>query len=160
MAFLNSSKWLNLQTVNCKNCRITKTDIRHKGFIKVVGEDSLIVNIVNQSACSTCHAQGACSVVDFQDKEIEISHFTKKYSPGQEVTILFRESQGFTALFYGYILPFILVLITLIIMTSVSDNELLAGLTALSILIPYYTTLYFLRHLLKKVFKFELEEIN
>ena len=128
--------------------------------MKEVGEDSLIVNIVNQSACSSCHAQGACSVADFQEKEIEISHFTKKYSRGQEVTIIFREAQGFAALFYGYILPFILVLTTLIIMTSVSNNELLGGLIALAVLIPYYTTLYFLRHLLKKVFKFELEEIN
>ena len=160
MTFLNSSKCLNLQTVNCKNCRITKTDIRHKGFVKEVGEDSLIVNIVNQSACSSCHAQGACTVADFQDKEIEISYFTKSYSRGQEVTILFRESQGFAALFYGYILPFILVLTTLIIMTSISENELLGGLIALAVLIPYYTTFYFLRHLLKKVFKFELEEIN
>ncbi len=160
MTPLNSSKCLNLQPVNSKNYRITKTDIKHKGFVKEVGENSLVVNIVNQSACSTCHAQGACTVADFQDKEIEISYFTKNYTPGQEVTIVFRESQGFTALFYGYVLPFLLVLITLIIMTSISDNELLGGLISLAILIPYYTTLYFLRHLLKKVFKFELEEIN
>jgi sigma-E factor negative regulatory protein RseC len=128
--------------------------------VKEVGEDSLIVNIVNESACSSCHAQGACTVSDFQNKEIVISYFTKKYSLGQQVTIVFRESQGFTALFYGYILPFILVLTTLIVMTSVSDNELLGGLISLAILFPYYITLYFLRHLLKKVFKFELEENN
>ena len=97
-------------------------------------------------------------MADYQDKEIEINHFTKHYVPGQEVTILFRESQGFKALVYGYVLPFILVLLTLIVATSVSDNELIGGLLALAILIPYYTTLYFFRHLLKKVFKFELEE--
>ena len=160
MSFPNSSKYVNLQAVNCNNYRITKTNIKHKGFVKEVGKSSIVVNIVNQSACSTCHAQGTCTVADFQDKEIEIAHFTKKYSPGQEVTILFRESQGFAALFYGYVLPFMLVLATLIVMTSISDNELLGGLLSLAILIPYYITLYFLRHLLKKVFKFELEEIN
>ncbi|MBN2635503.1 MAG: SoxR reducing system RseC family protein [Prolixibacteraceae bacterium] len=149
-----------MQSVNCKNCTITKTDIKHKGFIKKISEDSLIVNIVNQSACSTCHAHGACSVADYQDKEIEIFNFSKQYSIGQEVIILFRESQGFKALFYGYLLPFILVLATLIIMTALSENELLGGLIALAILIPYYTTIYFFRHLLKKVFKFELEENN
>ena len=113
---------------------------------------------MSQSACSACHAKGACTVADYQDKEIEINHFTRNYSPGQEVTILFRESQGFKALFYGYVLPFILVLLTLIIATSFTNNELIGGLLALAILIPYYTTLYFFRHLLKKVFKFELEE--
>lgn len=149
-----------MQTVNSKNSVITKTDIRHKGFVKTVNEDSLIVNIVNQSACSSCHAKGACTVADFQDKEIEITHFSKNYIPGQEVTILFQEAQGFTALFYGYVLPFVIVLLTLIISVSVTDNELISGLLSLAVLIPYYITLYFFRHLLKKVFKFELEEMN
>jgi len=118
----------------------------------------LIVNIINQSACSSCHANGACSVSDFQDKEIEIANVGNFYTPGQEVTIVFKESQGFTALFYGYVLPFILVLFTLIIAVSLFKNELIAGLLALAILIPYYITIYFFRHLLKNVFKFEVEE--
>ncbi len=133
--------------------------IKHKGFVKSVANNSLTVSIVNQSACSSCHANGACSVADFQEKEIEIPYWTLKYSPGQEVTVLFRESAGFKALFYGYILPFILVMFTLILIFEVTGNEALAGLLALGILIPYYITLYFFRHYLKKVFKFELEEI-
>jgi positive regulator of sigma E activity len=128
--------------------------------VKEVTETSLIVNIVNQSACSSCHANGACSVSDFQDKEIEITNFSNNYKLGEQVTILFKESKGFTALFYGYVLPFILMLVTLIVSDSISDNELLSGLLALAILIPYYITLYIFRHLLKKVFNFEVEEIN
>jgi len=136
------------------------SDIRHTGFVKRVTNDSLIVNIVSQSACSSCHANGACSVADYQDKEIEISHFTRKYSPGQEVTVVFQQSQGYSAIFWSYILPFILVFVTLIVAVSVTNNELIGGLLALAILIPYYITLYFFRHLLKKVFKFEVEENN
>ena len=113
---------------------------------------------MTQSACSSCHAQGACSVADFQDKEIEIPHFSGQYTPGQEVTVVFKQSQGYTAIFWSYILPFILVFVTLIIGVSVTNNELIGGLMALAILIPYYITLYFFRHLLKKVFKFEVEE--
>ncbi|HRX11943.1 MAG TPA: SoxR reducing system RseC family protein, partial [Draconibacterium sp.] len=101
---------------------------------------------------------GSCTVSDFQDKEIEISNFSGTYSPGQQVNIVFKETQGFTALFYGYVLPFILVLTTLIIAVSVFDNELTGGLLALAILIPYYISIYFFRHLLKNVFKFEIEE--
>lgn len=137
---------------------MTNPVIRHKGFVKEVTDSSLIVSIVNQSACSACHANGVCSVADYQEKEIEIPRFGKHYSAGQEVTILFRESAGFKALFYGYLLPFLIVLITLIIIISVTNNEILAGLIALGTLIPYYTTLYFFRHHLKKVFKFEVEE--
>ncbi len=158
MAISDSHKCLNLQPVNSRNHKILSSDIKHIGFVKEVKGSSLIVNIINQSACSTCHAQGACSVSDFQDKEIEIANVGNFYSKGQEVTVVFKESQGFKALFYGYILPFVLVLFTLIITVSFSNNELLGGSLALAILIPYYITIYFFRHLLKKVFKFEVEE--
>lgn len=113
---------------------------------------------MSQSACSSCHANGACSVADFQDKEIEISHFTRNYTPGQEVTVVFQQSQGYTAIVWSYIVPFILVFVTLIIAVSVTQNELISGILALVVLIPYYITIYFFRHLLKKVFKFEVEE--
>jgi sigma-E factor negative regulatory protein RseC len=158
LAIIDSHNWLNLQPGNSKNDRILNSDIKHTGFVKEVNGDKLIVNIVSQSACSSCHANGACSAADMQDKEIEISHFTKKYKPGQEVTVVFQQSQGFTAILWSYIVPFILVFTTLIVAVSVLKNELIGGLLALAILIPYYTTLYFFRHLLKKVFKFEVEE--
>jgi sigma-E factor negative regulatory protein RseC len=147
-----------LQPANSKIYEILSSDIKHSGFVKEIKGTSVIVNIINQSACSSCHAQGACSVSDFQDKEIEIVNTAGTYKPGEQVTVVFKESQGFAALMYGYILPFLLVLFTLIIAVSISKNELIGGLLALAILIPYYTTLYFFRHLLKKVFKFELEE--
>ncbi len=128
--------------------------------MKEVTKTSLIVNIVNQSACSSCHANGACSVSDLQDKEIEITQFSNKYKLGQQVTVVLKESKGFTALFYGYVLPFILVLATLIISASFTNNELFSGLLSLAILIPYYIMLYFFRHRFTKVFNFEVEEIN
>ncbi len=158
MTITDSHKCLNLQPGNSRNYRILSSDIKHTGFVKEVNGKSLIVNIVNQSACSSCHAQGACSVSDFQDKEIEISNVEGNFSSGQEIIVVFKETQGFTALFYGYILPFILVLTTLIISISIFENELIGGLLALAILAPYYITIYFFRHLLKNVFKFEVEE--
>ena len=82
----------------------------------------------------------------------------RSYSPGQEVTVIFQESLGFRALIYGYIIPFLLVLSILITTFNVTGNEVIAGLSALGALIPYYLVLYFFRGFLKNVFKFELEE--
>jgi sigma-E factor negative regulatory protein RseC len=137
-----------------------KSNIKHTGFVKHVTNDKLIVNIVSESACSSCHANGACSAADVQDKEIEITTFSKIYSPGQVVTVVFQQSQGFTAVLWSYVVPFILVFVTLLVAVSVTGNELIGGLAALAILIPYYITMYFSRHLLKKAFKFEVEENN
>ena len=157
MTITDSHKYLNLQSENSRNYRILSSDIKHTGFVKEIKGSSMIVNIINESACSGCHAKGSCNVADFQDKEIEISNFAGIYSRGQQVNVIFKETQGFTALFYGYILPFILVLTTLIIAVSAFENELIGGLLALAILIPYYSLIYFFRHLLKKVFTFEVE---
>ena len=128
--------------------------------MKAVNETGLIVTIINQSACSTCHASGACTVSDFQDKEIEIADYKGTYFIGQEVNVLFKESKGFTALLYGYVLPFFLVLLSLIISLEVTRDELVSGLISLGVLVPYYFILYVLRDRIKTVFKFQIEEIN
>lgn len=116
------------------------------------------MNIINQSACSSCHAKGACTVADYQEKEIEVSEYSGSYNIGQEVTIIFKQAKGFTAVIWGYVFPFFLVLGTLIVAQEITGNELKAGILSLIILVPYYITLYFFRHLLKKVLKFEVEE--
>ena len=96
-------------------------------------------------------------MADYQEKEIEVTEYNGQYEVGQLVTIIFKESKGFTALFWGYIMPFILVLGTLIAMLEITGDELTSGLVSLGVLIPYYITLYFFRNSLKKFFKFEVE---
>lgn len=120
----------------------------------------MLVNIVSQSACAGCHAKGACTISDSEDKEVEITNYKGNYKVGQEVTVLFKQSKGFAAVLWGYVLPFVLVLSTLIIALEITGDELKSGLLSLIILLPYYITLYFFRHLLKQVFNFEVEEID
>jgi positive regulator of sigma E activity len=134
--------------------------IRHKAYVKQVNPDSLQVTVINRSACAACHARKACTVSDMQEKEIEITGFTKPHRKGEEVTILFKESSGLKALFFGYIVPLLMLITALIIALRVTHDEGISGLIALAILVPYYITLYFFRHHLKKMFKFEIEETN
>ncbi len=137
---------------------MNKKVIKHKAFVKEISGSSLTVSIMNQSACASCHANGACTMADVREKEVEIMHYEGNYSCGQEVSVVFRESLGFQALFYGYVLPFIVVLIALVSIFSATGNEVLAGLLALAVLVPYYIALYFFRDFLKTIFKFELEK--
>lgn len=132
--------------------------LRHTGIIKEVTPHSLIVSIVNQSACSSCHAKGACSVSDIQEKEIEVFNWKNTYKPGAMVTVLFRESSGMKALLLGYMFPFLLLIITLIIAISVTGHEIMSGLIALLVLVPYYLILYLNKDKIKQTFTFELEE--
>ena len=132
--------------------------LRHTGIVKEVTPNSLIVSIVNQSACSGCHAKGACTVADVQEKDIEVTTFRNIYRPGAMVTVIFRESSGLKALFLGYILPLILLVVALIISIEISGSEILGAFIGLGILVPYYIVLFLNKDKMKRAFTFELDE--
>jgi len=132
--------------------------ISHKGFIESVHNDLVKVRITSMSACSACHAKGACNASDQEEKIIDAQANGKSYKVGDWVTVWAKESMGFKALFLGYLLPFLLVLTTLIIGTSLQLAETKAGLISLAVLIPYYTVLYFTRDTVKKSFIFEIKQ--
>lgn len=137
---------------------MSKGIISHKGFIESVSKDIVTINITSVSACSSCHAKGACNASDMQAKIIEAVPGDKQLKVGDLVTVLAKESMGFKALFLGYVLPFLLVLLVLIIGTTISLKESTAGLLSLSILIPYYTALYLTKDKIKKSFIFEIQQ--
>jgi len=66
------------------------------------------------------------------------------------------KSMGKRAVFLGYILPFIVLLATLIISLNLFDDEGIAGLIAFGILIPYYFILYLFKDKLRNSFEFRL----
>ncbi len=135
-------------------------EITHTGIVKKLSERKVVVGIINESACAGCHAKGACTAADMQDKEVEIYSFNQQYQIGQHVTIVGKTTQGFKALFLAYLLPFLLVLAVLIVSTILNIPEGKAGLSALGILIPYYVTLYLLRNTIKKSFEFEIKPLD
>ncbi|RKD90155.1 SoxR reducing system RseC family protein [Mangrovibacterium diazotrophicum] len=134
-------------------------EITHTGIVKKLSEKGLIVSIINESACASCHAKGACTAADMKDKEVEIHHFDGEYSVGQHVSIIGKTEQGFKALFWGYLLPFLLVLTILIVSTSIGLSEGISGLSAIAVLVPYYLFLYLFRNKMKKSFEFEIKPL-
>ncbi len=134
-------------------------EISHIGIIKELSANRIIVGIINESACASCHAKGACTVADVEDKEIEIHSFDDGFRIGQQVNVVGKTSQGFKALFYGYLFPFILLMIVLIVSLSLTANEGLSGLLALGITIPYYFLIYLFRDKLKSNFEFEIKAV-
>ncbi len=134
--------------------------ITHKGIVREVRENSLLVSIVSESACSACHSKSSCLIADKVEKEVEVSSDGKTFFPGTEVTLLLKESLGYRAAFLGYLLPFIILMVFLFAGSEVTGSELAGGFIALAATGLYYITLFFFRSHLKKVFNFELEETN
>jgi sigma-E factor negative regulatory protein RseC len=133
--------------------------IDHEGTILDIKNGKVTVNILNVSACAACHAKGACSMSDMEDKLIDVVDYSNKFEIGEKVNISYRESLGWLAMLIAYVLPFVLVLITLVIASAISKNELISGVSALAILLPYYIVLSFFKGHFKKTFSFTIEKI-
>jgi len=135
----------------------TSKEIKHPGVITSIDSSKIKVNITTYSACFSCRAKGICSISDVKDKIVEIPK-TAGFSVGQEVQVILHQTQGFKALYLGYVQPFIVVLITLIITSSLSRNEILAGLISLGALALYYLVLYFYKEKIRNKFTFAIKK--
>ncbi len=133
--------------------------ISHQGIITDIERDVIKVNILVESACAACHAKGFCTIADQKEKVIEAQN-TKKitFTKGEKVIVIMRKSLGLKAVLFGYFLPFLILISTLLAAYLVSNNEAFSGLLALAMLIPYYFGLYLLREKLKTGFKFEVKK--
>ena len=131
--------------------------IKHEGIIQDIRPEKITVKILNQSACAGCHIKSACSMADVKEKYIDVSSpDNENWEKGEKVMVLCNEELGFIALFWAYVLPFILVISTLLICTSLKLGELYSGLISLGILVPYYIILSLFKDRLKKKFSFRI----
>ncbi|MDZ4204410.1 MAG: SoxR reducing system RseC family protein, partial [Bacteroidales bacterium] len=111
------------------------------------------------SACSSCQVKGACNLSDMQEKFIEVpTTGNQLHKPGETVTVAMRESLGTKAVLLVYIVPFVIVLLSLFLFATITGSELQAGLISLLLLIPYYSIIYALRKRLEKTFIFEIKD--
>ncbi len=134
--------------------------IEHKGIIREIGPQGMRISILAESACGSCQAKGICGMSESGEREVELKQWEGLYHEGEEVNIVFREALGMKALFYGYVLPFILVVGSLAALTAADLGELQAGLLSLGMLVPYYLVLYLFRHSLEKTFHLTVEKLT
>lgn len=132
--------------------------IIHPGIIESINGDKVSVRILSQSACSSCHAKGACSVADIEEKIIEADlNPPGNWKPGDQVMVRMEESLGRKAVLMGYGLPLVVLVVSIVIFLSLLNHEGLAALLSILMLVPYYLTLYLFRKRLQKEFRFRIE---
>ena len=134
--------------------------IEHKGIVKKINDHSILVSIITNTSCASCEVKGTCSASELEEKEVEVRNYTGQYNVGEQVIVFFKDSLGFRALFLGYILPFIVLMIVLLTMISLNYSEELAGLSAILSLIPYYFIIYLTNKKLSKTFSFSIKKAN
>lgn len=132
--------------------------IEHSGTINHIQGHLIQVLITQESACSSCHANGACSAADKDDKIIEVESSDPTFQVGDRVMLYGQSSMGLQAVLLAFVIPFLIILLTLFILRLYVANEALSGTIALATLIPYYIILSFFNKKMKSKFQFFIKK--
>lgn len=135
-------------------------DISHNGIIEKIDSSTVYVRIIQQSACSDCHAKSMCAASESKEKIIEVPDNSGKFHVNEEVLLCGRSSLGLQAVLLAFVFPLIIVLAAIVAGTNMQWEETTSGLTGLLLLVPYYYILYSLRDRLKRRFIFTLRKLN
>ncbi len=135
--------------------------IDHEGVVKEIDNETISVEIVNKSACSSCHAKAMCALGEAKIKivEVENSGF-ELYEPGERVNVKLKKSMGYRALWISYVIPLIILMVLLVSLNSSGLSEILTGISIIAGVGLYYTVVWLLRDRLKREFIFIIEKLN
>lgn len=131
--------------------------IEHTGFVSETTDNEIKVSITVSDACSGCGAKSSCGMVDHKSRIITLANPGTVFHVGDRIHIEGAQAMGLKAVFFAYVLPFLLVLLTLIVSLScLRLTELLSGLYSVLILVPYYFILSLFKGKLKKKYTFRI----
>jgi positive regulator of sigma E activity len=130
----------------------------HAGVVSRIEGSSVVVSLDRNIHCASCQAKGACGISDSANKEIEIFNPGASYALSEPVTVILKKDLGQKAVFWAYIFPFLLVMLTLLT-TSFFVSEWIAGLLSLSVLIPYYALIYAGKRYFKSTFSISIAKL-
>lgn len=135
--------------------------IEHQGIVTHIEDNKLSIKILQQSACSECHAKNSCMAADSKEKLVDIFDFSGKYNVNDPVTIIGKTSMGYKAILWAFLIPLLTLLTVLVLSISIWNfGEMQAAFTAILSLLPYYAALYLLRNKMSQTFKFRIKNKN
>lgn len=137
-----------------------KEVVNHVGKIVSATQNEVLVQVERGGACAGCSNKTACMFGDSTTQVIPIktSH-ASSYVAGEEVTVSIQGSSGLKAVWYAYILPFILLITTFILVRLFIDSEPLQILFAFVPVALYYFILYKTRDKMDRKFNFSISKI-
>ena len=119
----------------------SESEIEHAGVVYKIEEKTITVKITAHPGCASCHASDLCNASGSVDKYFTLP-FQVGIAEGQDVKIVTTLSTGFRALFIGYVLPLIILLLSLIVMLAAGIGEFWAAISSIGIVAFYYFMIY------------------
>ncbi|HIZ91566.1 MAG TPA: SoxR reducing system RseC family protein [Candidatus Bacteroides merdavium] len=136
--------------------------IKHQGIVENISGAHLQVRIVQTSACAACSIKGHCTSADAKEKLIDVTDVAaaEAYHPGDRVWVTGQLSMGVMAVVLAFVIPFLLLVISLFVFMALWNDELGAALGSLFLLVPYYFILWLNKSRLGKKFSFSIQPMN
>lgn len=135
--------------------------VKHLGIVESINGSHLKVRIVQTSACSSCSVKGHCNVSEAKEKLIDVYNGSGlSCECGQHVVISGTVSMGMKAVLLAFVIPFLVLVASLFVCMSLTNDEMTSALISLCMLVPYYLIIYMCRGKLSRAFTFTLESIN
>lgn len=134
-----------------------KRPIKHTATVSRISNGNIEATISVSTACDGCHAKSSCGSADGKTRTIDIPYEGNDLQVGDTINILGDAAMGNSAVTFAYIVPFILVMLTLIVSLNIFHlSEISAGGYSLLILPLYYIVLYMLKDKFKKKYTFRI----
>lgn len=136
-----------------------ENSIKHFGEISKITKNTITISLESDVNCQTCNAKSSCGISGSNTKEIELKNNFQPLQINEKVNVIMQKGLGMKAVFFAYVLPFILMFITLII-ASIFFQEWIAGLLSIFILIPYYIVIYLFKNSFDNYFDISIVKNN
>jgi sigma-E factor negative regulatory protein RseC len=125
----------------------------------VNGDGTVLVRIVQTSACAACKAKAMCASAESSQKELTaftVQEFSgSEVKVGDEVVVMVQQKMGWKAVLLAYILPFIIMMAVIAIGNGIFNiREEIIGTASLCAMGVYYIILGFFKNKIQKEFSF------
>lgn len=135
-------------------------EITHDGIVERVDGQTARVRIVQQSACSGCHAKSMCQASEMMIKAIDCE-IGETMNVGDRVEVCVQQSLGWKAVFYSFVLPMALMMALLFVGQRFwADPSWLSGTVAIGSLAPYYLILHQFEGRFRRQYRFVARKNN
>lgn len=137
-----------------------KEEVTHSGKIVDINPQFTSVEIVSESACSSCHAAGLCGISEYTKKAIQVpTSAWEDYKVGDDVEVVLKASMGHKAVWLAYVLPLVVMVAGLLVSLGAGASELLSGAVSILAAALYYIVLWLFRDRLRNEYVFTLKKI-
>jgi len=137
------------------------SDICQTGVVRRKEKNGLWVEVLVESACAGCHAKSVCLSSERRQQEVfAYCSEPEEFAIGEQVRLSMRRKVGNRAVRIGYLYPFLILMVALLISNQLIENELICVAIALGCTAIYYLLVWAFKKKLDSGFRIEALKIS